>query len=74
MLTMVKLLVLALSIAVTSARPQEDVEAVTSLEALLEDTSLEAGDIQLDADQGIIDFKKVPCIFFLHISRWFSVA
>ena len=50
MLTMVKLLVLALSVTVSLARPQEDVEAVTSLEALLEDTSLEAG--EMVADQG----------------------
>ena len=50
MLTMVKLLVLALSVTVILARPQEDVEAVTSLEALLEDTSLEAG--EMVADQG----------------------
>ena len=48
MLTMLKLLLLALSIALSQARPQEDVEAVTSMEALLEDTSLEAGDLQLD--------------------------
>ena len=47
---MVKLLVLALSVTVSLARPQEDVEAVTSLEALLEDTSLEAG--EMVADQG----------------------
>ena len=50
MLTMVKLLVLALSLTLSLARPQEDVEAVTSLEALLEDTSLEAGDMQVDAE------------------------
>ena len=48
MLTVVKLLVLALSITVSLARPQDDVEAVTSLETLLEDSSLEAGDIELD--------------------------
>ena len=60
MLTMVKLLVLALSIALSQARPQEDVEAVTSLEALLEDTSLEAGDLQLDyEDQGILPTTNV---------------
>ena len=48
MLTVVKLLVLAVSITVSLARPKEDVEAVTSLETLLEDSSLEAGDIELD--------------------------
>ena len=49
---MVKLLVLAISITVSQARPQETVEAVTSLESLLDNSSLEASDIPLGEDEG----------------------
>lgn len=59
MLIIFKLLVLALSITVSLARPQDDVEAVTSLEALLEDSSLEAGDIELDQD-GFLTLDEDP--------------
>ena len=52
MLVMVKLLMLAISITLSQARPQETVEAVTSLESLLDNSSLEASDIPLGEDEG----------------------
>ena len=79
MLTVVKLLVLALGITLSLARPKEDVEAVTSLETLLEDSSLEAGDIELDQGKLLrIRIEAKLCInTFISISqnsRWFSAA
>ena len=73
MLSIVKLLVLALSITLSLARPQDDVEAVTSLEALLEDSSLEAGDIELDQGKllGIININAFKYLNFSNFQMVF---